>query len=103
MFAARPFAAGAFLVAFVVSICWAGRANAEVPFSGCEDAAGLAVLSSPIAPWRGAPLHVVFAAEKSLSGELSLIAPDGTVAAKSRRWEGGPPYVWFADVASPAA
>ena len=42
------------------------------------------MLSSPIAPWKGAPLRVVFAAEKPLEGELALIAPDGKVAATSR-------------------
>ena len=69
----------------------------------CEDAAELAVLSSPLAPWKGAPLRVVFAAEKPLEGELSLIAPDGKVAAKSGERHGGPPYFWFAEVAAPAA
>jgi len=43
-----------------------------------------------------------FAAEKPLAGEFSLIAPDGSVAAKSRERHGGPPYFWFAEVASPA-
>ena len=69
----------------------------------CEDAAELAVLPSPVAPWKGAPLRVIFAAEKPLDGELSLIAPDGSVAAKSRERHGGPPYFWFAEVKSPAA
>jgi hypothetical protein len=69
----------------------------------CEEAAELAVLPSPIAPWKGAPLRVVFAAEKPLEGELSLIAPDGSVAAKSRERHGGPPYFWTAEVQSPAA
>src|SRR5262245_37861059 len=69
----------------------------------CEDAAELAVLPSPIAPWKGAPLRVVFAAEKPLEGELSLIAPDGSVAAKSRQRFGGPPYSWFVEVAQPEA
>jgi hypothetical protein len=32
---------------------------------------------------RARPLRVIFAAEKPLEGELSLIAPDGSVAAKS--------------------
>ena len=41
--------------------------------------------------------------EKPLDGELSLIAPNGSVAAKSRERHGGPPYFWFAEVASPAA
>ena len=65
--------------------------------------ADLAVLPAPLAPWKGAPLRVVFAAEKPLEGELSLIAPDGSVAANSRERHGGPPYFWFAEVASPAA
>jgi hypothetical protein len=61
------------------------------------------VLTSPAAPWKGAPLRVVFAAEKPLEGELSLAAPDGTVAATSRERKGGPPYIWFAEVAEPSA
>jgi hypothetical protein len=77
--------------------------QAQGPFGTCEDAAELAVLPSPIAPWKGAPLRVIFAVEKSLEGELSLIAPNGSVAAKSRERHGGPPYFWFAEVASPAA
>jgi len=36
----------------------------------CGDDTNTAVLSSPIAPWKGAPLRVVFAAEKALEGEL---------------------------------
>jgi hypothetical protein len=67
----------------------------------CEDAAGLAVMPSPMVPWKGAPLRVMFAAEKPLDGELSLIAPDGRVMAKSRERLGGPPYSWFVEVASP--
>ena len=108
LFAARQFAAavtallliaGAFSV-FLFSVV---EAQAKGPSGSCEDAAELAVLSSPIAPWKGAPLRVVFAAEAPLEGELSLIAPDGNVAAKSRERHGGPPYFWFAEVASPAA
>ena len=63
----------------------------------------MAVLPSPLTPWTGAPLRVIFVAEKPLEGELSLIAPDGTVAAKSRDHLDGPPYSWFVEVASPAA
>jgi hypothetical protein len=77
--------------------------HAQSSTGNCEDAAELAVLSSPIAPWKGAPLRVLVAAEKPLEGELSLIAPDGSVAAKSRERHGGPPYFWLAEVASPAA
>jgi hypothetical protein len=46
-------------------------------------------------------LRVLFASEKQLDGELSLIAPDGSVAAKSGERQGGPPYFWFVEVASP--
>jgi hypothetical protein len=91
--------AGAFFV-FLFSVV---DVRAQGPSGLCEDAAELAFLLSPIAPWKGAPLRVVFAAEKPLEGELSLIAPDGSVAAKSRDRHGGPPFFWFAEVASPAA
>ena len=91
--------AGAFLV-FVLS---AMDARAEGSPGICKDAAELAVLPSPIAPWKGAPLRIVFAAEMPIEGELSLIAPDGRVAAQSRERHGGPPYFWLAEIASPAA
>jgi hypothetical protein len=71
--------------------------------SACEEAAQVAVLTGPLAPWKGAPLRVIVASERPLDGELSLIAPDGSVAAKSRNHHDGPPYFWFAEVASPAA
>ncbi len=61
------------------------------------------MLPAPLAPWAGAPLRVLVAAEKPLTGALSLIAPDGRVAAKSAGRQGGPPYVWYAEVGSPAA
>ena len=48
-------------------------------------------------------MRVVFTSEKPLDGELSLVAPDGSVAAKSRKRFGGPPYFWFAEVNAPAA
>jgi hypothetical protein len=69
----------------------------------CSDAADLTVLPAPLAPWKGAPLRVVVVAEKPFDGKLSLIAPNGSVAAKSQERHGGPPYFWFAEVASPAA
>jgi len=81
----------------------AGETQAEGLFGNCEDAAEVAVLPSPLAPWKGAPLRVIVAAEKPSEGELSLIAPDGSVAAASRRRSDGPPYFWFAEVAAPAA
>jgi hypothetical protein len=71
--------------------------------SACEEAAELSVLPSPIAPWKGAPLRILVAAEKPLQGEVSLIAPDGSVAARSAERHGGPPFSWYVEVASPAA
>jgi hypothetical protein len=76
-------------------------ARAQAANAACENPSELAVLSSPIAPWKGAPLRVMFAAEKSYEGELSLIAPDGSVVATSRERHGGPPYFWTAETASP--
>jgi hypothetical protein len=88
-------AAGAVL-AILVSV-------ADVRAQTCDDAAEIAVLPSPLAPWKGAPLRVIFAAEKPLAGEFSLIAPNGQVAVTSRERRGGPPYFWLAEVATPAA
>ena len=70
---------------------------------GCAEASDIAVLPSPIAPWKGAPLRVLFVVEKPLTGELALIAPDGSVAVTSRARNGGPPYFWTAEVKSPTA
>ena len=102
MFPARRFAAslpvaGAFF-AFLFPL-----SNAQAQDLPCEELAEVAVVTSPASPWTGAPLRILVAAEKPLDGELSLIAPDGRVAARSRGQRGGPPYVWFAEVASPAA
>jgi hypothetical protein len=91
------------LIAGAFFVCLFSAADAQGPSGSCEDAAELAVLPMPLVPWKGAPLRVLFAAEKPLEGELSLIAPNGSVAAKSRERHGGPPYFWFAEVASPAA
>ncbi len=108
LFSARKFTAAAtasLLIAgaFFVLPFSGATAQAQGSSNACEEAAGLVVLPSPISPWKGAPLRVVFAVEKPLEGELSLIAPDGSVAAKSRGRFGGPPYFWFAEVAAPAA
>jgi hypothetical protein len=78
------------------------KSQVPVSSSTCDDA-DVAFLPAPLAPWRGAPLHIVVTSEKPLDGELSLIAPNGTVAVKSRERHGGPPYFWFAEIASPAA
>jgi hypothetical protein len=78
-------------------------ALAQTPSSACEEAAGIAVLPTPVAPWQGMPLRVIFTAAKPITGELSLVAPDGSVAASSRERHDGPPYFWYAEVATPAA
>ncbi|MGA9429357.1 MAG: hypothetical protein WBV65_07455, partial [Xanthobacteraceae bacterium] len=89
--------------AFLVLLFPAAPARADSSVGSCEQAAQVAVLPSPLTPWKGAPLRVLVAAEKPLQGEVSLIAPDGSIAAKSADREGGPPYYWYAEVASPAA
>src|SRR5215216_6187957 len=91
---AHQFSAAALLTgcAVFVALFSAVDARAESVAGACEDAAELAVLPSPIAPWKGALLRVMFVAERPLEGKLSLIAPDGNVAATSRERHGGPPY-----------
>jgi hypothetical protein len=107
LLSARPFAAavpalslvgGAFFILLVSAV----DSQAKDAEGDCGAASDIAVLSSPIEPWKGAPLRVLVASEKPLEGELSLIAPDGSVAAKSGERHGGPPYSWFTEVASPA-
>jgi hypothetical protein len=91
--------AGALLACLFSAI----ESRAQGSSGACGDAAELAVLASPVAPWKGAPLRVIAATENPLDGEFSLIAPDGSVAVRSRERHGGPPYFWFAEVKSPAA
>ena len=78
------------------------HAQSSAPAADCADA-DLVFLPAPIAPWKGAPLRVVAVSEKPFAGTLSLIAPNGSVAASSPDRQGGPPYFWYAEVASPAA
>ncbi len=96
---------GSLLVAapLVTAVFSATDSRAQGAPAGCDDAADLAFLPAPVSPWTGMPLRVVFAAEKLSDGELSLIAPDGRVAVRSKVRHGGPPYFWLAEVASPAA
>jgi hypothetical protein len=76
---------------------------AEAASGNCGDAADVTVLPSPFAPWKGAPLRVMVVTEKPLQGVLSLVAPDGKVAARSPDRLGAAPYSWFTEVAEPAA
>ena len=88
-----------------VSACFVstGDAWAEDRADNCSPPSEIAVLSSPLAPWQGVPLRVLFASDRPINGELSLTGPDGSVAAKSHERRGGPPYFWVTEVASPAA
>ena len=101
MLSARSVATAALLLAGACLLFSAKDAQAQG--SGCGEASDIAVLPSPIAPWRGAPLRVLVASERAADGELSLIGPDGNVAARSRDRQGGPPYFWTAEVKTPAA
>jgi hypothetical protein len=104
MFLGRCFAAIA-----TTSLLTAGGfllvSTTESPAAAPSDvcAAEVTVLPSPQAPWTGAPLRVVVMVDKPVEGVLSLVAPDRTVAVKSSDRHGGPPYAWFAEVATPAA
>jgi len=69
----------------------------------CPDASGISILASPLQPWKGAALRVVVTIEQPLEGELSLLAPDGSVAVSVRERRGGPPYFWLAETAAPGA
>jgi hypothetical protein len=96
---ARRFAAATAALLLVSIVDSPARAAS----GSCGDAAELTVLPSPFAPWQGVPLRVMVVTEKPLAGTLSLIAPNGSVAARSAGRLGGGPYSWFADVAEPAA
>jgi len=96
-------AAASLLLAGAVFSLSAADTRAAPASGSCEDASDVAILASPLAPWKGASLRVLIAAEKPFDGRFSLIAPDGSVAAKSDQRYGGPPYFWIAEVATPAA
>ncbi|HTB01231.1 MAG TPA: hypothetical protein VK804_12200 [Bradyrhizobium sp.] len=108
MLVARRFAAAAIvfgLIAggFFVLLFSTAASPAAAASESCANPAEVTVLPSPLAPWSGAPLRVMVVAEKPVEGTLSLIAPNGSVAVKSSDRHEGPPYSWFAEVASPAA
>jgi hypothetical protein len=82
------------------AVLWASPAAAEP--ASCEGKPLVFIQSSPMTPWRGAPLRVIVTAEKPLEAEVTLVAPDGSVAASSRQRHGGPPYFWLVETAAPA-
>ncbi len=89
-------------IAFALVTLLFPQARAEDAPPICDEF-GLALLSSPVSPHKGAPLKVIFATETPLAGELQLIAPSGKVAGQSADRQGGPPYFWFAEIAAPQA
>lgn len=91
-----------FLIACALVIVLQMQARAEDVAPVCDEY-GLALLSTPHAPWKGAPLRVIFATEKPQDGALALITPSGKVAAQTSDRQGGPPYFWHAEIASPEA
>lgn len=97
----RP-AVTSFLIALTLVAFLRQQASAEEAAAACDEF-GLAFLSSPNSPWKGAPLRVIVATEKPLAGELALIGPSGKVVAQSSDMQVGPPYFWTAEVASPEA
>ena len=105
MLLARRFTCAAMAALLIASVSFVlfstENSRAQGVSGSCEEAAEIVVLPSPMVPWKGAPLRVVVAAEKPSAGELSLIAPDGSVATRSRERHGGPPYFWFVEVVSP--
>ncbi len=101
MLSARRIAATAWLtIAGAVVLLPVADARAQ---GACDDASEIAVLPSPVTPWKGAPLRVIVASEKQVEGELSLIAPDGSVASKSKGRYGALPYYWIAEAKTPTA
>jgi hypothetical protein len=103
-FVVTPKAAASLIAGALCFVLCSGTASwAQGAAGACDDAAELAFLPSPMAPWKGVPLRVLFAAEKPLEGEIRLTAPDGSIAAQSRERHGGPPYFWLAEIKQPAA
>ena len=103
LFAGR-FAAAATTLLLTAGALAVAAANSPVHAAAgnCGDNAEVTVLPSPLAPWKGAPLRVMVVAEKPITGTFSLIAPDGSVAAKSAERHGGSPYTWYAEIPVPA-
>jgi hypothetical protein len=83
-------AAASLLLAGAFFVVTRSDARAATTAAGCQDAE-FAILAAPLAPWKGVPLRVLVAAEQAFDGEFALIAPDGSVAAKTHERFCGPP------------
>ena len=68
MFSARRYAAATALLsiaaAFAGLLFSAAGAQAQDRPGGCEAAVGFSYLPSPIVPWAGAPLRILFVTDK---------------------------------------
>lgn len=91
------------LLLAVTAASVAGAARAEPEGDACAAPPGFALLASPHAPWKGAPLRVMLTLDEATPGELTLVAPDGQAVVTTRETRGGPPYFWYAEVPAPAA
>src|SRR6185369_16573210 len=67
------------------------------------ESAGVVIFTSPRVPRPGVPLRVLAISEQPLDATLALADPSGVELAGSAERHGGPPYWWYAEVASPAA
>lgn len=100
----RRFAAATALLLIAVGsfVLLSAESPAEAASAACTDAAEFTFLPAPLAPWKGAPLRVMVVSEKPINGTLSLVAPDGSIAARSSDRHGGAPYSWYTEIAAPA-
>jgi len=78
-------------------------ARAEGASGGCEDAAQIAVLPSPLAPWKGAVAHPHRRGEAARGRAFADRARRQRRGPNRASGTAGPPYFWFAEVAAPAA
>jgi hypothetical protein len=101
LFPARKLVASAVAAALLpAAVLYPVNARAQ---GACPSTSDIAVLPAPMTPWTGMPFRILFVSEKPLQGELTLTAPDGSVAARSKARHGGPPYYWYAEAKTPAA
>jgi hypothetical protein len=69
----------------------------------CKDTAGVQFYPSPRSPAAGQPLRLLAISGKPLAGTLRLRDDQGKEIATGKERHGGPPFWWYAEVASPGA
>jgi len=89
--------------ALVVALWAAAGARADGGAVRCPSSGVATVLTSPATPRPGAPLRVLAASEQPLDATLTVAGPDGAPVAVASERQGGTPYWWSAEVASPRA